>query len=60
MARELARYSLVLVGVQSVRWDEGGTLRAGNYIFLHGKGNENDELETVPLYNTEQYQHLRE
>ena len=38
VARELARYSLVLVGVQGVRWDEGGTLRAGNYVFfLMGK-----------------------
>ena len=25
-ARELARYKLDLVGVQEVRWDEGGTL----------------------------------
>ena len=28
-ARELARYKLDLVGVQEVRWDKGGTLRAG-------------------------------
>jgi len=33
-ARELARYRLVLVGVQEVRWDKGGTVRAGNYSFL--------------------------
>ena len=29
-ARELARYKLDLVGVQQVRWDKGGTIRAGN------------------------------
>ena len=28
-ARELARYKLDLVGVQEVRWDKGGTERAG-------------------------------
>ena len=33
-ARELARYKLHLVGVQEVRWDKGGTVRAGNYIFF--------------------------
>jgi hypothetical protein len=26
--RELARYKLDLVGVQEVRWDKGGTVRA--------------------------------
>ena len=32
-ARELARYKLDLVGVQEVRWDNGGKLRAGDYKF---------------------------
>jgi hypothetical protein len=32
-ARELARYKLDIVGVQKVRWDEGGRVRAG-IIFL--------------------------
>jgi hypothetical protein len=32
-ARELARYKLDIVGVQKVRWDEGGNVRAG-IIFL--------------------------
>jgi hypothetical protein len=32
-ARELARYKLDLVGVQEVRWDRGGTVRAGDCIF---------------------------
>ena len=29
VTRELARYKLDLVGVQEVRWDKGGTVRAG-------------------------------
>ena len=32
--RELARFKLELVGVQEVRWDKGGTVRAGDYTFL--------------------------
>ena len=40
-ARELARYKLDVVGVQEVRWDKEGTLRAGGYNFFYGKGNEN-------------------
>jgi len=45
-ARELARYELDLVGVQEVRWDRGGTVRAGDYNFFYGKGNENHQLGT--------------
>jgi hypothetical protein len=30
VARELARYKFDLVGVQEVRWDKGGTVRAGD------------------------------
>jgi hypothetical protein len=29
-ARELARYKLYLFGVEEVRWDNGGTVRAGD------------------------------
>jgi len=43
-AREFARYKLNLVGVQEVRWDKGGTVRAGNYNFFYGKGNERHQL----------------
>jgi exonuclease III len=32
-AWKLARYKLDLVGVQEVRWDKGGTVRAGGYNF---------------------------
>ena len=44
--RELVRYELGLVGVQEVRWDTGGTVRAGDYTSLYGKGNENHQLGT--------------
>ena len=45
-ARELARCKLYLVGVQEVRWEKGGTVRAGDYNFFYGKGNENHKLGT--------------
>ena len=49
-ARELARYKLDLVGVQEVRLDKGGTVRAGDYNFFYGKGNENHQPVTESLY----------
>ena len=45
-ARELARYKLDLVGVQEVRWNREGTVRAEDYNFFYGKGNENHQLGT--------------
>jgi len=33
-ARELVRYKLDVVGVQEVRWDKGGTVRARDYDFF--------------------------
>ena len=45
-AVELARYELDLVSVQECRWDKGGTVRAGKYIFFYGKGKENNRLGT--------------
>jgi len=45
-ARELARYTLHLVGVQEVRWETGGTVKAGDYIFFYRKGNENHQSGT--------------
>ena len=44
-ARKLARYKLDLVGV-NVRWDKGGTARAGDYNFFYEKGKANHQLET--------------
>jgi hypothetical protein len=37
VARELARCKLDLLGVQEVRWDNGGTLGAGDYICFYKK-----------------------
>jgi exonuclease III len=34
VARDLAKYKLDLVGVQEVRWDKEGTVRAGEYTFF--------------------------
>jgi len=34
------------VGVQEVRWDKEGTVRAGDYNFFYGKGHENHQLRT--------------
>ena len=42
-ARELARYKLDIVGVQDVRWEKEGTVKAGDYSFLYGKGKENHQ-----------------
>ena len=36
-ARGIARYKLDLVAVLGVRWDKGGTERAGDFIFSYGK-----------------------
>jgi exonuclease III len=45
-ARELARYTLDLVGVQEVRWDKEGRVKAGDYCSFYVKGNENHQLGT--------------
>ena len=37
VARELSVCKLDLVGVREVRWDKGGTVRAGDYIFSMAK-----------------------
>jgi len=35
-ARKLARYKSNLVGLQEVRWDKEGMVRAGDYNFFYG------------------------
>jgi hypothetical protein len=45
-ARGLARYTLDSVGVQQVRWDKVGAIRARKFIFFYGQGKENQQLET--------------
>jgi exonuclease III len=46
VVEELARFKLDLVGVQEVRWDKAGTIRAGDYTLFYGKGNDNHQLGT--------------
>jgi len=53
VARVLAVYKLGLVGVQEVRWDKGGTLRAGDYVFTMAKEAKIINWEQDFLYITE-------
>jgi hypothetical protein len=53
VARDLAWYKLDLMGIQEVRWDKGGTVRAGDYIFIYDKGNENHQFGTDVFDTTE-------
>jgi hypothetical protein len=51
--RELARYKLNLEGVQEVRWDKEGTVKAGDYCFSMGKEMKIISWEQGFLYITE-------
>jgi exonuclease III len=46
VASEISKYKFDLVGAQEVRWERGGTERAGDYIFFYGNENENHKLRT--------------
>jgi len=46
VARVLAIYKLDLVGVQEVRWNKGGMVRAGDYNSFYENGKENHQLGT--------------
>ena len=52
-ARELAGYKLDLVGVQEVKWEKEGTVKAGDYSFSKGKEMKIISWEQVFLYITE-------
>jgi exonuclease III len=43
---EMTKHKLDLVGVQEVRWVEGGSQPADNYTFLYGNGNADHHLGT--------------
>jgi hypothetical protein len=59
-AWELARYTLDLVGVQEDMWDKGGTVRAGDYNFSCGNGQENHQLGIGFFVNHRKLSELRE
>jgi hypothetical protein len=46
VVRELGKCKIVLVGVQEVRWENGGTERPEDYTFLYGQGNGDHQLGT--------------
>ena len=50
-ARELARYKLDLVGVQEVRWEKEGTVKAGDYSV--SVGDRGDTVVKVLCYKSE-------
>jgi len=52
-ARELVRYNLYLACVQDVRWDNGGTVRAGDYNFFTEKETKIIICEQDILYPSE-------
>jgi hypothetical protein len=51
-AKELARYKLEQVGLQEVRWENGGTVQARDYNFSTEKGTKIIKWEQ-DLYSTE-------
>jgi hypothetical protein len=53
VARELAKYKSDLVGVQEVRWDKEGTVRAGEYTFSMAKSRRIINWEQDFLYTGE-------
>jgi hypothetical protein len=48
-SRELKIYKLDLVGVQEIMWDKVGTVKAGDYNYFYGKGNDNHQLTLILL-----------
>jgi hypothetical protein len=60
VVRELGKYKLDLLGVQEVRWETDGTVRAEDYTIFSGQGNADDQLGQVFSYIRESYQLLGE
>jgi hypothetical protein len=58
-ARGLGKCKLDLVGVQEVRWEKGGTVRAEDYTFFYEEGNGDHQLGTDFSYKR-LYQRLGE
>ena len=52
-ARKLPRYELVLVGVQEVGWDSGGTVKARDYNFSMEKETKIISWKQGFLYTTD-------
>jgi exonuclease III len=52
VAKELGKYKLELVSVQEVRWNKGCTERAEDYTFFYGAGNEDHQLGTVFVFES--------
>jgi hypothetical protein len=46
-AIESAKYSLDLLAVQEVRWDNSGNQPADDYVFLYGNGNADLQLSAT-------------
>ena len=57
-ARELARHKFDFLRVKEVRWDKGGTVRAGDYNYFYVKKEKIINLEQKFLYTTEYFQQL--
>jgi hypothetical protein len=58
VAEGISQYKLVLVGVQKVRCERGGTEPASEYTFFYGTRNDNHEVGTGFPYIRESYQQL--
>jgi hypothetical protein len=47
MGEEILKYKLGLSGIQEDKWDRSGIEPADKYIFIYGKGNQDNDLGIV-------------